>query len=265
MAEDQDKLFKEIVAEKQSEKKHPVITKITTQRRKGRYNIYLDDQYAFSVDEALLVKYYLRKGMEISPEMKKKLEKEDQTKKAYQRALAYLSYALRSKKEVQEDLVAHEFEEEVEAVIQMLSEQGMINDSEYARSYVRTASNLNRKGPKVIERDLVQKGISQEDIANAMDEYSEELQVENGVKLGKKIIKKSARRSTRQTTQKIQEHLMQKGYTSDIISQVLPLLEPEKDEEEEMDALRVQGEKAWRRYKKFEKYERIQKTKSNLR
>ena len=249
---------------KEETPKYPVITKITTQRRKGRYNIFLDDEYAFSVDESILVDHYLRKGMEISPTMRKTLEKEDEKRKAYQRALTYLSYALRSEKEVRDDLIKNEFEASIHFVIEKLKDQRMINDKEYAKSYVRTAANLNRKGPRVIERELKLKGIKELDIMDAMEEYPFELKIENALKLGEKTVGKSGRRSTKQTVQKVREYLMTKGYSSDVINEVLDRIEFEKDDEEEMDALRLQGDKAWRRYGKFQLREQIQKTKSNL-
>ncbi|WP_115629133.1 RecX family transcriptional regulator [Alloiococcus otitis] len=34
----------------------------------------------------------------------------------------------------------------------------MINDLEYAKSYIRTAAKINRKGPRLIQNELVQKG-----------------------------------------------------------------------------------------------------------
>ncbi len=43
----------------------PNITKITTQKkRKDRYNIFVDEKYAFSVDEEVLLKFHLKKGMD---------------------------------------------------------------------------------------------------------------------------------------------------------------------------------------------------------
>ena len=39
------------------------ITKISAQKRPGRYNIFLDEQYAFPVSEEVLIKYGLRKGI----------------------------------------------------------------------------------------------------------------------------------------------------------------------------------------------------------
>lgn len=257
--------MKQTTAEKgMTRSEYPVITKITTQRRKGRYNIFLDEKYAFAVDEALLIKHMLRKDMEISPAMQKELEEEDTGKKAYQRAVVYLQYALRSEKEVREDLIKHEFEEQADDVIDLLKSQGFINDAEYAKSYVRTASNLNRKGPRVIEQELFRKGISESDISQSMEEYPFSLRVENAFKLGEKVIHKSSSRSTRQTKQKLSEYLMQKGYDTDIIQTVIEDLPFEKEEAEEWDALVLQAEKAWRRYSKFEQRDQIQKTKSNL-
>ncbi|MGV3466194.1 MAG: recombination regulator RecX, partial [Heyndrickxia sp.] len=45
----------------------PIITKITVQKNlSDRYNIYLDEEYAFSVDEDVLTRFQLRKGKELS-------------------------------------------------------------------------------------------------------------------------------------------------------------------------------------------------------
>ena len=44
----------------------PIITKITTQtKRTDRYNIFIDEKYAFSVAEEVLLKFQLKKGKEI--------------------------------------------------------------------------------------------------------------------------------------------------------------------------------------------------------
>ena len=45
-----------------------VITKIEAQKKKGRYNIYLNDAFAFGVDQATVVKFALFKGTELTKE-----------------------------------------------------------------------------------------------------------------------------------------------------------------------------------------------------
>lgn len=44
-----------------------IITKVSAQKRQGRYNIFLDQEYAFSVSEKTLAEFVLLKGQELSP------------------------------------------------------------------------------------------------------------------------------------------------------------------------------------------------------
>ncbi|WP_245570088.1 recombination regulator RecX [Lacticigenium naphthae] len=241
-----------------------IITMIQSQKKKGRYNIYLDDTYAFPVDESLLVKYRLFKGMEVPSDLQKTLQQEDTTYKAYHRALHYLSYALRSTKEVKDDLKKKDFEEQIDDVIKLLEKHRLVDDLEYAKSYVRTSLNVNRKGSRVIRQELKRKGISEEEITEAMNEYNEEDKLANAIMLGEKMVNKSKRRSSKDTERKIKQHLLQKGYEMEIINLAIETIDSEKEEEDEMDALEIQGEKMWRRYSKDDMYKRKQKTKSNL-
>lgn len=248
-----------------SSKSLPKITSIQAQKRKGRYNIFLDGKYAFPVDEALIVKHLLRKGMEVSPDLKRTLQEEDAFRKAYQRALNYLSYGLRSEKEVRDDLAQKEFEEHSDAVIEKLKEQRLIDDVEYAKAYVRTGANLNRKGPKVIANELKRRGIDELKIEEALPEYSEEDQVENAIFLAEKQWRKGKKKSEREAIQYVRQYLMQKGFQSDIINVALEAIDTEKEDEEEYEALMKQGEKAWKRYaRKFQGYELEQKIKAYL-
>ena len=41
------------------------ITAIVAQKRPGRFNVFLNGQYAFPVAESVLIKYRLYKGMEV--------------------------------------------------------------------------------------------------------------------------------------------------------------------------------------------------------
>ncbi|MCT6822163.1 MAG: recombination regulator RecX, partial [Lactobacillus apis] len=40
----------------------PIITKVSSQKRPGRYNIFLDGKYAFSASEQTIAKFVLLKG-----------------------------------------------------------------------------------------------------------------------------------------------------------------------------------------------------------
>jgi len=45
-----------------------IITNVSTQKQKKRYNIFLDGQYAFSVSENILIKKRLFKGTNLTDE-----------------------------------------------------------------------------------------------------------------------------------------------------------------------------------------------------
>ncbi|WP_373472051.1 recombination regulator RecX [Carnobacterium alterfunditum] len=243
----------------------PKITKIEAQKRKGRYNIYLDEEYAFPVDETILIKHILHKGMEVSDAYRQELEIEDGYRKAYVRSLVYLNYSMRSIKEIKDDLIAHEFTRETaDQVVEQLKEQGYLNDLMYAESYTRTAANVSGKGPYVIKRELKKRGVNDEIIEEALEQYPFDQMVENGVALAEKVMRRSTRQSSRETSNKIRQNLMQKGFQSDVITQVLEQISTEKEEDDEYSALKVQGDKIWRKQSKLKGAKKIQKVKSGL-
>ncbi|WP_208559639.1 recombination regulator RecX [Marinilactibacillus kalidii] len=258
------KIQKLIKKEPKKEKKN-VITSIQAQKRQGRYNIFIDEKYAFPVDEELIIRHMLHKGMVVTKEFQETLEEEDVSRKAFQRALNYLSYGMRSEKEVRDDLIEKEFEAYIDEVVEKLKDQRFIDDLEYAKSYVRTSANLNRKGPKVIMNELNRKGIDKLQTEEAMEEYSYEDQFDNAFNLAEKAWKKANQKSQREAIQKTKQFLLQKGYDMDIIQAVITELDTEKSEDEEYDSLVIQGERAWKRYAhKASGYELIRKTKTSL-
>lgn len=241
-----------------------VITKVQAQKAKNRFNIYINDSYAFAVDDSMLVKHRLIKGKELDEDMIEELKQKGEMGKAYQAALHYLNFKMRTEKEIREYLAKKDYSE-IDAVIERLREHRLINDKEYAKSFVRTNYQLKTEGPKKIERSLYAKGLTQDEIDYGLEEYSDEDQLENAKKLTEKTLKRQRNKSNREIEQKIREQLMTKGFDRDIITQVLDEMSLEQPEEDEYDALVKQGEKAYKRYaRKEDKYGARRKTKTFL-
>lgn len=138
-----------------------VITKIEAQKKKGRYNIYLNDAFAFGVDEATVVKYALFKGTELTKEQIEEIQHDDCIQQAYQKALHFLNFKLRSTKEVYEKLEKLEFDEDIiNEVLGKLHEQNFINDTFYAESYLNQAKFVTFKGPKSVIFDYRRKALA---------------------------------------------------------------------------------------------------------
>ncbi len=84
-----------------------VITKIEVQKRsKERFNIYIDkgqgEEYGFSVDQVILIKHGLQKGLEIDEIELGNILYNEEVQKAYLQAISYLSYQMRTKQEIED-------------------------------------------------------------------------------------------------------------------------------------------------------------------
>ncbi|MFD0897801.1 recombination regulator RecX [Loigolactobacillus binensis] len=243
----------------------PTITKITTQKRKGRYNIYLDEVYAFPVSESVLIQFRLAKGMEITPELRKELDTAEAHAQAYQLALNYLSYQLRTEMEMRIYLKQHDIPLAVrQQVVARLYELNLLDDAGYAASYVRTAMRTSDKGPQVIRTKLREKGVKSELITIALEEFKPATLLTNGLKLAEKLAKRYRQQSFNTRKQKIRLGLRQKGFDSDTTNQIIGQLDLVKDEDSEWAALVEQGEKTWRKTARYSGYERQQKAKQQL-
>lgn len=241
------------------------ITKITAQKRPGRYNIFLDGQYALPVSEDVLIQFGLMKGQEVDNELKQKLLVAEANSQAHELALNYLSYQLRTVKEMRTYLRDHDIAAAtIETIIGQLIEQKYLDDAEYAKAYVRTNMILHEKGRIVLERELKQKGVGPTEIADALTLYDTETTLENGTKLAQKTWQRQAKLAQRVRQQKVRQTLQQKGFTGDEITMIFDQLDFSVDPEDERDILNVTAEKLVRRYQPLSDLKQKQKFKQAL-
>lgn len=248
----------------------PVITKITVQKKQtDRYNIFTDDgngeKYAFSVDEDVLIKYQLKKGVELDELGITEIFYQDDIRKAYQKAVQYLAPRMRSELEVRQHLQKKEIEEPIiNEVIHKLNSHQFLDDKEFAYCYVRTQMNTTDKGGGLIIQELKEKGINPEIIEAAILEYPFEAQLEKAMTLAIKNIQKNNKDASLVVKQKLGQLLVRKGYSLDIIQETTSSLDFQKEEEDELATLRKQGDKLIHKYRNYEGYEFSQKLKQAL-
>ncbi|MFS1516148.1 recombination regulator RecX [Bacillus sp. SCS-151] len=248
------------------------ITKIVTQKKNSeRYNVYLDrgkgEEYAFSVDQDVLIKYNLTKGKEIDELDVGEIQFADDVKKAHNVALRYLSYRIRSIKEIDDYLKKNEVPEQIiQEVVHKLQEANYVDDEKFALSYVQTQIKTSIKGPDKIKRELNEKGISAKYAEKAMNTYTTELQIQHAMKHAEKISKQSAKFSILNIKQKIEQTLVRKGFSWDIIQIVIEEISQISGQEEnnELEALQHQANKINNRLKKYTGWEYEQKLKQAL-
>ncbi|ALC80395.1 MULTISPECIES: recombination regulator RecX [Bacillus] len=242
------------------------ITKISAQEKnKDRVNVFLDNKYAFSVELDVVAQFNLRKGKELDDLQIEEIRFADDVKKGFHKAIGYLSFRMRSEKEVRDFLAKKEvsFSASTE-IIYRLKELNYLNDASFAEAYVSTHRKTNRKGPAVLKRELKEKGVSEEAITDALQTFSFEDQMEEAKVLTQKFLKKGKKVSTKETSQLIQQQLARKGFPFDVINAVLDEIEFENNEEEEQEVLTLHAEKAMKKYKYDGTFEKKMKVKQFL-
>lgn len=226
------------------------VTKIGRQKNNPeRYNIYLDEKYAFAVDEGTLIRFGLTKGKVLEQFDIDELTYEDEIAKAFNKALHFLSFQMRSEYEVKKKLLdAGHGEAVVLEAIRKLERLGFLNDETYSKALLETKKRTASKGPRAIKQDLIKKGIAKDLQEQVLETFTQEEQLEIALKLAEKEVRSSSKRTPMQTKQKIQDVLMRKGYSFSIIQEVLEQIHLEHEDEQWQQLIEAQGEKVWRKY-----------------
>lgn len=202
-----------------------IITKIEAQKKnKDRVNIYVDDEFFMAIFAELVYTFKLKKGDEIDENHLKSILRDEMFIKAKNKALSILSKSDQSEKKIREKL-SNDFEEEaIDQVIDFLKKYNFINDSLLAQKIVNTNVNLNKCGKNRIKQNLYNKGIDRQSINDAISEIDTDTELENAMHLAKKRYERVKNDDKKKQYQKISQHLAYKGFSYDIIKNVLNTL-----------------------------------------
>lgn len=227
-----------------------VISKIGRQKNNPeRYNIYLNDTYAFAVDESTLIKFGLTKGKVLEQFDIDEITYEDEIAKAFNRALNFLSYQMRSEFEVKKKLLDAGFGESVVLeAIRKLEKLGFLNDEMYSKALLETKKKTAKKGPRAIKQDLMKKGIDKETQNKVLDSFTHKEQLAIAMELAQKAIRANQNKTPMQIKQKVQDVLTRKGYSFSITNEILDQIKLEREDDDWYEMIELQGDKLWKKY-----------------
>lgn len=153
--------------------KHTITALRVQKRNPERVNVYLDGEFAFGL--ARIVAAWLEIGQEIDDSKIDKLRAQDEREATYQRALRFLSYRPRTESEVVQNLRKHAVEEPViEETIERLRRASLLDDSQFARSWVENRTIHRPRGRRALAYELRQKGVDRGAIDQALEDVDEE-------------------------------------------------------------------------------------------
>lgn len=182
----------------------------------GRWNVFVDGKYSFSLSEMQLLDVGVKIGKELDEDELGRLKDDSEFGKAYARALELIFRRLRSKKELYDYARRKEWTVALrDRVIQKLEAKGYIDDYKFAESWVRSRTAMKPSSRRKLELELRQKGIASSIITATL--HSEGEHNEESA-LRRIIMKKKARYSDEQ---KFIAYLARQGFRYDEIKQAL--------------------------------------------
>jgi len=203
----------------------PRITKIEPQKKNPkRRSVFLDERFAFGLDEEVVYKYGLKVGQELEQKKIDQIIEAETKKEAKEIALRFLSYRMRSEKEVRDKLKKKEFAEDlIIEVIKDLKRVNLVDDYEFASAFIRDRISNNPRGKILLKQELWKKGIKKEIIEKSLREYFKDENLE--LILAKELLQKRKKRyenlDENVAKRRLMSFLLRRGFSYDIVKQVL--------------------------------------------
>ena len=194
-----------------------VITAISPQLKdKNRVNVYIDGEFVCGLQLETALKYNLKIGVSLTKERLSEIEFDSEKTRALEKATAYISKVMKTKKQLSDYLMGKGYGDAVISfTISKLSEYGYVDDVSYATSYIRTYGN--KKGERLLKYELRSKGVSEEDINNAFTE--ENINKDAVFKVAEKYMQR--KEVNREILGKLYKYLLSKGFNYDEVSRAV--------------------------------------------
>ncbi len=196
------------------------ITDIKAQvKREGRYSIFVDGKYSFSLSENELLNAGIKIGQEFDEAGLEQLKKTALEDKAMMRAYDLLARRQRSTHEMREYLKRKDYEPElIEKILNTLSDRGYLDDEKFAKSWVENRRLLKSTSKRRLMLELQQKRIDSETISCVLNEDETD-----ETKVLKDVITKKRTQSRYQDEQKLIAYLLRQGFNCSDIKSALSL------------------------------------------
>ena len=146
-------------------------------------------------------------------------------------ALNALVARAKSKGELLAHLKKRGVEDDVaQATIFRLQENGLINDSEFAKAWTQSRHTSKKLSKRIIAGELRTRGVDQSSIDEAFDEIDDESEYRTAFSLGMKKYNTMSRLEPEVQIRRIQSLLQRKGFSFPTIARVIRELDVQSDE-----------------------------------
>ncbi|HEX8349816.1 MAG TPA: RecX family transcriptional regulator [Hymenobacter sp.] len=186
-------------------------------KRAGRYSVFIDDKYAFSLSEGALLDAKIYIGQEVTAEQLADYKDTSAFDKAYGNTLAFVARRLRSEWELRQYFKRKAVDEDAgEQILERLRGFGYVSDLNFARSWVDNRRAIKSVSRRRLMLELRQKHVPDDvvQIVLAEDETTDKdtLRV---------LVAKKRQQSRYQDDTRLMQYLARQGYGYDDIKRAL--------------------------------------------
>lgn len=189
-------------------------------KNKNALLIFIDGKYSFTVSEEDYYRLNLYEKKQITEDELQYIQDEVLFRTAKATAIKYLSLKLRSEGEVRQKLEFEGYKRHVvDKVIEELIALGYINDVIYAQKYIYDRSKLKPVSKKLLKQELINKGISDDIVAEVLDGWK----MDDGIVAEALIKKKFGKYDLKdeKIIKKVISFLKHRGFEMEVIEQAL--------------------------------------------
>ena len=137
----------------------PVVTALRATRR-GHVAVHVDGSFVCSVSDSCVARWHLYQGRELDDDALAQLRGQASAERVIADAYRLLGHRARSRHELRRRLLQKGHDDEaVAAALERLAGDGLLDDAEFARSYVADKRGLSGWGSQRIRRGLSELGV----------------------------------------------------------------------------------------------------------
>ena len=191
--------------------------------KKGRLALFLDDEFAFSLDADTFACAALHEGDDLEPWQVEDLRKQSETRRALDKAMDYLALRDHAAGELYQKLCRKFDAPSAAWAVARAGELGLLDDAGFAR---RRAAELlrKRKSRREILQDLAAKGIDRDTAAAAVEALAPEVGLDGEeaedpdlVSARALLERQYARKLAEGKTQQVAAALARRGFSHTVI------------------------------------------------
>ena len=208
-----------------------IITSVEEQKKnKERKSVFVDNRYAFGMDEEDWFKLGLYVGMEIDENTIEKINETCNYSKAKKYAVKSLTFKMQSQQEMAKKLEQKGYDPEIiKKVVDHLVQMEYINDRLFAQKYIKQAMNLKKLGVQRIRQELSIKGIRRDVIDDALSQFDNSQEDVLYEMVQKKM--KTLKDFDVKSLNSLRGHFIRKGYLMNSINRCIEQIITESNNE----------------------------------